>query len=51
MPSLQWPSMTMGFAVRDKGQLEALEPGDRVEFELQPKPDADGNYVIERIAK
>ena len=51
MPSLQWPSMTMGFAVRDRSQLEALKPGDRVEFELQAKPDADGNYVIERIAK
>jgi Cu(I)/Ag(I) efflux system membrane fusion protein len=51
MPSLQWPAMTMGFAVRDPQQLQSLKPGDRVEFDLQAKPDADGNYVIEKIAK
>jgi Cu(I)/Ag(I) efflux system membrane fusion protein len=51
MPSLQWPAMTMGFAVADKNQLGALKPGDRVEFELRAKPDPDGAYVIERIAK
>ena len=49
--SLQWPSMKMGFLVEDKSQLAALKPGDRVQFELRPKPDADGNYVIEKIAK
>ena len=51
MPSLQWPRMTMGFRVEDKSQLASLKPGDRVEFELKPKPDADGDYVIEKIAK
>ena len=51
MPSLQWPAMSMGFAVADKSQLGALKPGDRVEFELRPKPDAQGNYMIERITK
>jgi Cu(I)/Ag(I) efflux system membrane fusion protein len=51
VPSLQWPAMTMGFRVPDKGQLSALKPGDRVEFELRAKPDAEGNYLIERIAK
>ena len=51
MPSLQWPRMTMGFRVEDKSQLATLKPGDLVEFELKPKPDADGDYVIEKIAK
>ena len=51
MPSLQWPAMSMGFAVADKSQLGALKPGDRVEFELRPNPDPQGSYVIERIAK
>jgi Cu(I)/Ag(I) efflux system membrane fusion protein len=51
IPSLQWPSMTMGFLVEDKSQLAALKPGDRVQFELRPKPDADGNYIIGNIGK
>jgi Cu(I)/Ag(I) efflux system membrane fusion protein len=49
--SLQWPSMKMGFLVEDKSQLAALKPGDSVQFELRPKPDADGNYVIGNIGK
>jgi Cu(I)/Ag(I) efflux system membrane fusion protein len=49
--SLQWPAMSMEFSVADKRQLAALKPGDRVEFELRAKPDADGSYVIERIGK
>jgi Cu(I)/Ag(I) efflux system membrane fusion protein len=49
MPSLQWPAMKMGFRVHDKGELAALKPGDRVEFELHQKPDHEGNYVISRI--
>ena len=47
--SLQWPKMTMGFLVEDKSQLAPLKKGDVVEFELRPKPDAEGNYVISRI--
>jgi Cu(I)/Ag(I) efflux system membrane fusion protein len=47
--SMQWPKMTMGFLVDDKRQLAALKKGDVVEFELKPKPDQDGNYVISRI--
>jgi Cu(I)/Ag(I) efflux system membrane fusion protein len=47
--SLQWPKMKMGFLVEDKGQLRALKKGDKVEFELRPKPDLDGNYVISKI--
>ena len=49
--SLQWPAMSMNFAVADKRQLAMLKPGDRVEFELRAQPDKDGSYVIERIGK
>ena len=51
MPSLQWPAMTMGFLVEDKSQLAGIKPGDRVRFDLRPKPDADGTYVIRRLAR
>ena len=51
IPSLQWPGMRMGFQVEDRSQLEGIKPGDKVQFELQPKPDADGNYVIGKIGK
>ena len=39
----------MGFLAEDKTQLRALKEGDRVEFELLPKPDKDGNYLIRKI--
>ena len=51
IPAMQWPRMTMGFTVEDKAQLAKLKPGDAVEFELRSKPDADGSYVISRIAR
>jgi Cu(I)/Ag(I) efflux system membrane fusion protein len=51
IPSLQWPGMKMGFLVEDRSQLDGIHLGDRVEFELRPKPDADGNYVIGKIGK
>jgi Cu(I)/Ag(I) efflux system membrane fusion protein len=50
IPSMQWPQMKMGFAVKDKAQLAPLKKGDSVEFELRAKPSQDGDYVIERIA-
>lgn len=50
MPSIQWPAMKMGFMVDNRKLLEALKPGDSVEFEMRGAPDKDGNYVIERIA-
>ena len=49
--SMNWPAMRMGFLIQDKAQLAAIRPGDRVEFDLQAKPDQDGNYVIARIEK
>ncbi len=50
IPAMQWPRMTMGFMARNKAQLKGLKEGDVVEFEVQPKPDADGNYLIDSIA-
>jgi Cu(I)/Ag(I) efflux system membrane fusion protein len=49
IPALQWPSMTMQFKAQDRKQLAALKPGDRVQFELPAKPDADGNWVLKKI--
>jgi Cu(I)/Ag(I) efflux system membrane fusion protein len=51
MPAMQWPAMTMGFIAEDKSQLAGLKKGDTVEFEVRPKPDKDGNYLVPRIAK
>lgn len=34
VPSLDWPGMTMGFAVEDQAMLESLEPGQAVQFDF-----------------
>src|SRR6266850_1293483 len=47
--SLQWPAMSMGFQVEDKSQLSSIKPGDRVEFELNPKPNQDGEFTLRSI--
>jgi Cu(I)/Ag(I) efflux system membrane fusion protein len=49
IPELQWPSMTMEFAVQDKAKAAALKPGARVEFVMRREPDKDGTYVIEDL--
>jgi len=51
IPAMQWPAMSMGFVVEDKAQLSGLKKGDVVEFQVRPKPDADGNYLVPKIAK
>jgi len=51
IPSLQWPTMVMGFYAENKAELGALKEGDRVEFELDPKPNEDGDYILRRIHK
>ena len=48
--SLKWPAMTMSFSVRN-GALASIKPGDAVEFDLSPKPNADGEYTIERLRR
>jgi Cu(I)/Ag(I) efflux system membrane fusion protein len=50
IPAMQWPRMTMGFMAEDKGQLAGLKKGDVVQFAVKPKPDAEGNYLIDGIA-
>lgn len=49
--AMQWPAMTMGFVVKDKGALSGVNPGDTVEFELRRQPDSDGEYLIEKLRK
>ena len=46
---LGWPSMTMGFKVKDNKQLGKLKAGDEVEFDL--KADEQDIYMIERLEK
>jgi len=52
---LGWPSMTMGFKVKDSKQLSKLKAGDEVEFNLKAeaaeKPGMPAQYGIERIEK
>ena len=50
IPSMKWPQMKMGFIVKDKAELAPLKKGDAVEFELRAKPNAEGDYIIERIS-
>ena len=49
--SLQWPAMSMGFQAEDKSQLASIKPGDRVEFELNPKPNKDGGFTLRNIRR
>jgi Cu(I)/Ag(I) efflux system membrane fusion protein len=48
--TLQWPAMTMGFALLDATQAAHLQPGDAVEFDLRGEPSASHAYEIVRIA-
>lgn len=50
---LGWPSMTMGFKVKDSQQLSKIKVGDEVEFDLKAevpdKPDMPAQYIIDHI--
>ena len=46
--SLNWPAMTMDFAVADPALLKPLREGQRVSFDL--KAGAKGQWVVTRIA-
>lgn len=52
---LGWPSMTMGFTVKDSKQLNKLKVGDEVEFDLKAEaaadPDMPAQYMINRVEK
>ena len=49
VPSLDWPSMTMGFAVKDPTLLKDVAPGEQVEIDFVRRD--DGKFVITRINK
>ena len=44
--SLDWPGMTMGFAVRDKSMLTKLKPEQKINFEFVVEK---GRYVITAV--
>lgn len=44
--SLNWPSMTMGFAVKDKGLFDKLSVGKKVDVEFVQQ---DSKYVITAV--
>ncbi|HWQ40044.1 MAG TPA: efflux RND transporter periplasmic adaptor subunit [Burkholderiales bacterium] len=44
--TLDWPPMTMGFAVKDKALLERLAPGQQIEFRFS---EGKSGYVIDEI--
>ena len=44
--SLNWPAMTMGFKVKDKGLLDKVKPGDKVQFSLVQ---SGKDYVVTSI--
>jgi membrane fusion protein, copper/silver efflux system len=52
---LGWPSMTMGFKVKDSKQLNNLKVGDEVEFDLIAEsakdPEMPVQYMIDRLEK
>jgi Cu(I)/Ag(I) efflux system membrane fusion protein len=49
--SMRWPKMKMGFRAEDKSQLSSIKAGDRVEFELNPQPNKDGDFVLHSIRR
>jgi membrane fusion protein, copper/silver efflux system len=53
--ALGWPSMTMGFKVKDSKQLSNLSVGDEVNFDLKAeaseKPDMPAQYMIVHVEK
>jgi Cu(I)/Ag(I) efflux system protein CusF len=46
--TLNWPAMTMTFGVKDKGLLDKLPVGKRVQVEFQEQ---GGSYVITTVKK
>jgi Cu(I)/Ag(I) efflux system protein CusF len=44
--TLNWPAMTMTFGVKDKGLLDKLRVGQRVQVEFQEQ---GGSYVITSV--
>jgi Cu/Ag efflux protein CusF len=47
--SMKWPQMVMGFYAEDKAQLGKLKEGDKVDFDVYPKPNKEGDFILQRI--
>ncbi|WP_416398478.1 copper-binding protein [Allohahella sp. A8] len=48
VPSLKWPSMTMGFVVEDQALLENIKPDEKVEFTFMKGE--GGRFIITEIS-
>jgi Cu/Ag efflux protein CusF len=46
---VNWPAMTMDFAVAPDVNLSSVKPGQEVEFTLAPKAGAQGEYTVTAI--
>ena len=46
---VNWPAMTMDFAVEPDVNLSSVKPGQEVEFTLSPKAGAKGEYTVTGI--
>ena len=46
VPTLDWPAMTMGFAVADKAPLKDLKTGEKISFTFTKK---NGRFVVTDI--
>jgi Cu(I)/Ag(I) efflux system periplasmic protein CusF len=44
--SLNWPAMSMGFKAKDKKALEALKPGQKIDFDFVQQ---GRDYVITKV--
>ena len=44
--SMKWPSMTMGFVVKDKALADKLKPGAKVDFEFVQE---GKDYVVTKV--
>lgn len=51
VPALEWPAMTMGFAVEKPEQLRGLKPGDRVMFTFEQADTGPRIATIRRHAR
>lgn len=47
MPAINWPAMTMDFAVAPGVDLSSVKPGQQVEFTLTPKPGSKDYQVTQ----
>lgn len=46
VPTLDWPAMTMGFAVADKALLKDLKTGEKISFTFTKK---NGKFMVTDI--